>query len=69
MYDDIAFAEENPRPGIISNKPYGSDVYYGVPMGYSDEQATADNLFGVILGNKSALTGGSSGKVVESGPQ
>lgn len=31
MYDDIAFNEENPRPGIIINKPDGSDVYNGVP--------------------------------------
>ncbi|KAH7564816.1 hypothetical protein ACOSQ2_021757 [Xanthoceras sorbifolium] len=67
MYDDIAFAEENPRPGIIVNKPYGPDVYFGVPKDYIGEQATADNLFGVILGNRSALTGG-SGKVVDSGP-
>ncbi|KAL5823808.1 hypothetical protein ACOSQ4_021708 [Xanthoceras sorbifolium] len=32
---------------------------------YIGEQATADNLFGVILGNRSALTGGN---VIESGP-
>ncbi|KAI9159946.1 hypothetical protein LWI28_003633 [Acer negundo] len=31
MYDDVAFAKENPMPGIIINKAYGPDVYYGVP--------------------------------------
>jgi len=31
MYDDIAFNEENPRTGIIINKPDGGDVYKGVP--------------------------------------
>ncbi|KAH7564805.1 hypothetical protein ACOSP7_021428 [Xanthoceras sorbifolium] len=67
MYDDIAFAGENPRPGIIINNPYGPDVYYGVPKDYTGENATADNLLGVILGNRRALTGG-SGKVVDSGP-
>ncbi|XP_031248424.1 vacuolar-processing enzyme-like [Pistacia vera] len=67
MYDDIAFANENPRPGIIINKPYGTDVYYGVPKDYTGENVTANNFLAVILGNKTALTGG-SGKVVNSGP-
>jgi len=31
MYDDIAYNEENPRPGIIINSPHGDDVYAGVP--------------------------------------
>lgn len=31
MYDDIAYNEENPRPGVIINSPHGSDVYKGVP--------------------------------------
>lgn len=31
MYDDIAFSSENPRPGVIINKPDGEDVYKGVP--------------------------------------
>lgn len=31
MYDDIAFSSENPRPGVIINKPDGEDVYEGVP--------------------------------------
>lgn len=34
MYDDIALNQDNPRPGIIINKPNGTDVYKGVPKVY-----------------------------------
>ncbi|GLT25538.1 hypothetical protein SLA2020_006600 [Shorea laevis] len=67
MYDDIAFNEENPRPGVIINSPHGDDVYKGVPKDYTGDDVTVNNFFAVILGNKTALTGG-SGKVVDSGP-
>ncbi|XP_059657102.1 vacuolar-processing enzyme-like [Cornus florida] len=67
MYDDIAFDEENPRPGVIINSPHGDDVYEGVPKDYTGEDVTVNNFFAAILGNKTALTGG-SGKVVDSGP-
>ncbi|XP_044496506.1 vacuolar-processing enzyme alpha-isozyme-like [Mangifera indica] len=67
MYDDIAFAKENPTPGIIINKPNGTDVYHGVPKDYTGENVNANNFLAVILGNKTALTGG-SGKVLNSGP-
>ncbi|XP_042478927.1 vacuolar-processing enzyme-like [Macadamia integrifolia] len=67
MYDDIAFNEENPRPGVIINNPLGDDVYEGVPKDYTGDNVTVDNFFAVLLGNKTALTGG-SGKVVDSGP-
>ncbi|CAI0441452.1 unnamed protein product [Linum tenue] len=67
MYDDIANNEENPRPGVIINSPHGGDVYKGVPKDYTGEDVTVGNFFAAILGNKSALTGG-SGKVLDSGP-
>ncbi|KAL6988036.1 legumain, partial [Sarracenia purpurea var. burkii] len=67
MYDDIAFNGENPRPGIIINSPHGDDVYNGVPKDYTGKDVTVNNFFAAILGNKTALTGG-SGKVVDSGP-
>ncbi|GAB4837133.1 hypothetical protein Ancab_002044 [Ancistrocladus abbreviatus] len=67
MYDDIAFNEENPRPGVIINHPDGDDVYYGVPKDYTGQDASINNLFAAILGNKTAVKGG-SGKVVNSGP-
>lgn len=68
MYDDIAFHPSNPRPGIIINKPDGNDVYHGVPKDYTGKHVNAVNFYAAILGNKSALTGG-SGKVIHSGPQ
>ncbi|KAI4355930.1 hypothetical protein L6164_004654 [Bauhinia variegata] len=67
MYDDIAFNPSNPRPGVIINKPNDNDVYQGVPKDYTASQVNPTNLYAVILGNPSALTGG-SGKVVDSGP-
>ena len=35
MYDDIAYAKENPTPGMIINHPNGTDVYKGVPKDYT----------------------------------
>lgn len=67
MYDDIANNEENPRPGVIINSPHGDDVYKGVPKDYTGDDVNVNNFFAALLGNKSALTGG-SGKVVDSGP-
>ncbi|KAG8659406.1 vacuolar-processing enzyme [Manihot esculenta] len=65
MYDDIAKNEMNPRPGVIINHPQGEDVYAGVPKDYTGEHVTAKNLYAVLLGNTSAVKGG-SGKVVNS---
>ncbi|XP_076899008.1 vacuolar-processing enzyme-like [Bidens hawaiensis] len=67
MYDDLANNEENPRLGIIINSPNGDDVYHGVPKDYTGKDVTVDNFFAVLLGNKTAVKGG-SGKVVNSGP-
>ncbi|KMT17971.1 hypothetical protein BVRB_2g033170 [Beta vulgaris subsp. vulgaris] len=67
MYDDIAFNKDNPKPGVIINRPRGKNVYRHVPKDYTGYNLTASNLFSVILGNKTAIKGG-SGKVVKSGP-
>ncbi|CAA0383065.1 unnamed protein product [Arabidopsis thaliana] len=67
MYDDIAFSSENPRPGVIINKPDGEDVYKGVPKDYTKEAVNVQNFYNVLLGNESGVTGG-NGKVVKSGP-
>jgi legumain len=67
MYDDIAHNPENPRPGVIINHPQGGDVYAGVPKDYTGKEVNVKNFFAVLLGNKTAVTGG-SGKVVDSGP-
>ncbi|RZC68478.1 hypothetical protein C5167_031694 [Papaver somniferum] len=69
MYDDIVFNEYNPRPGVIINNPRGEDVYYGVPKDYIGNDVNVGNFLNVLLGNKSALTGNGSGKVVSSGPK
>ncbi|XP_057773583.1 vacuolar-processing enzyme [Salvia miltiorrhiza] len=67
MYDDIAMNDLNPRKGVLINHPTGEDVYAGVPKDYTGEQVTAENFYAVILGNRSAVKGG-SGKVVDSKP-
>lgn len=67
MYDDIANNPDNPRPGVIINHPNGGDVYAGVPKDYTGKDVNVKNFLAVLLGDKSAVTGG-SGKVVDSGP-
>ncbi|VAH49975.1 unnamed protein product [Triticum turgidum subsp. durum] len=67
MYDDIADNPDNPRRGVVINHPKGKDVYHGVPKDYTGEQVTAKNLYAVLLGNKTAVTGGSR-KVINSKP-
>ncbi|KAI8487685.1 hypothetical protein Bbelb_346780 [Branchiostoma belcheri] len=69
MYDDIANNEENPTPGIIINRPNGTDVYKGVPKDYNKEDVTPDNFLNVLKGNKEAMAGIGSGKVLQSGPE
>uniref|UniRef100_J3LZY4 Legumain prodomain domain-containing protein n=1 Tax=Oryza brachyantha TaxID=4533 RepID=J3LZY4_ORYBR len=68
MYDDIAHNILNPRPGIIINHPIGGDVYAGVPKDYTGHHVTTENFYAVLLGNKTAVTGG-SGKVIDSKPE
>ncbi|XP_061348195.1 legumain [Gastrolobium bilobum] len=68
MYDDIANNDLNPRPGIIINHPQGPDVYAGVPKDYTGDHVTSENLYAVILGDKSKVKGG-SGKVINSKPE
>uniref|UniRef100_A0A0D3F857 Legumain prodomain domain-containing protein n=1 Tax=Oryza barthii TaxID=65489 RepID=A0A0D3F857_9ORYZ len=67
MYDDIANNILNPRPGVIVNHPQGEDVYAGVPKDYTGDEVTAKNFYAVLLGNKTAVTGGSR-KVIDSKP-
>ncbi|KAL6911720.1 hypothetical protein ACP4OV_000525 [Aristida adscensionis] len=67
MYDDVANSALNPRPGVIINHPEGEDVYAGVPKDYTGNQVTTENFYAVLLGNKTAVNGG-SGKVIDSKP-
>ncbi|XP_076914861.1 vacuolar-processing enzyme beta-isozyme-like [Bidens hawaiensis] len=67
MFDDIANNPRNSMPGVIINSPKGSDVYAGVPKDYTGESVTAENFYAVLLGNSTAVKGG-SGNVVASKP-
>ncbi|KAJ8770266.1 hypothetical protein K2173_012708 [Erythroxylum novogranatense] len=73
MYDDFAFNEENPRPGIIVNNPNGQNVCKGVPKVifslHFNSTIFSTSVFIVCIwlaGNESALNVG-NGKVVDSG--
>ncbi|CAG7732747.1 unnamed protein product [Allacma fusca] len=68
MYDDIANSTENPTPGIIINRPNGSDVYAGVVKDYVGDDVTPENFMKVLLGDEEGLKGVGSGKVLKSGP-
>ncbi|XP_042356042.1 legumain [Plectropomus leopardus] len=68
MYDDLAQNEENPTPGILINRPNGTDVYKGVPKDYTGDDVTPENFLAVLTGDASKVKGG-SGKVLKSGPE
>ncbi|KAM9707657.1 legumain [Menidia menidia] len=67
MYDDLAQNEDNPTPGILINRPNGTDVYKGVPKDYIGDDVTPENFLAVLKGDSSNIKGG-SGKVLKSGP-
>uniref|UniRef100_A0A8C3WLE1 Legumain n=1 Tax=Catagonus wagneri TaxID=51154 RepID=A0A8C3WLE1_9CETA len=69
MYDDIANSEDNPTPGIVINRPNGSDVYKGVLKDYTGEDVTPQNFLAVLRGDAEAVKGKGSGKVLKSGPR
>ena len=65
MYDDIAFNEENPNPGVIINAIHGRDVYKGVVIDYKGRDVNPETFLDV-LGGKSIEVG--SRRTLESGP-
>ncbi|XP_075221567.1 legumain-like [Lycorma delicatula] len=67
MYDDVAHDSHNPQPGKLINKPDGPDVYGGVKIDYKGSDVTPKNFLNILSGNKSALTGIGTGRVIESG--
>ncbi|KAJ8411924.1 hypothetical protein AAFF_G00155620 [Aldrovandia affinis] len=67
MYDDLAQSEDNPTPGIVINRPNGTDVYKGVLKDYTGDAVTPDNFLAVLKGDAASVKGG-SGKVLKSGP-
>nr|BAN20656.1 gpi-anchor transamidase [Riptortus pedestris] len=69
MYDDVANNRLNPRKGQLINKPDGPDVYKGVKIDYREEDVNVKNFKNILLGNKGALKGIGTGRVLESGPK
>ncbi|PRD26243.1 UNVERIFIED_CONTAM: Lgmn [Trichonephila clavipes] len=69
MTDDLAQNEQNPTPGIVINHPNGKDVYKGVPKDYTGEAVTPQNFMAVLRGDKKAVAGVGSEKVLKSGPK
>ncbi|CDQ86798.1 unnamed protein product [Oncorhynchus mykiss] len=67
MYDDLATNEQNPTPGVVINRPNGTDVYKGVPKDYTGDAVTSDNFLAVLKGD-SANTKGVIGGGGRSGP-
>ncbi|CAB3360414.1 Hypothetical predicted protein [Cloeon dipterum] len=68
MYDDIANSNENPIKGEIINEPGGSNVYLNISKDYTGDAVNASTFLAVLRGDKEAVTGVGSGRVLESGP-
>jgi legumain len=66
MYNDIAFSRENPRQGVIINKPGGPDVYGGVVIDYEGKDVTPKMFLNVLTGDETLKAAGK--KVLGSGP-
>ncbi|KAK8778506.1 hypothetical protein V5799_020153, partial [Amblyomma americanum] len=67
MYDDIAYARNNPTPGVIVNHVNGSNLYPGVVKDYTGNLVTPSNFLDVLQGRRPP--GGGTGKVIASGPR
>lgn len=63
MYDDIAYNDENPFPGVILNKPGGNNLYTNVPKDYTGVDVTPENFLSVLRGDNST-----GKKFLNSGP-
>ncbi|KAF6216389.1 hypothetical protein GE061_000731 [Apolygus lucorum] len=66
MPDDIANNPTNPSPGKVFNRPNGKDVYAGVKIDYRGNDVTPDNFLNILSGNKAAMAGKGTGRVIES---
>ncbi len=71
-YDDIAENIKNPFKGKVFNKPTnanpGIDVYAGVVIDYKGASVDPAVFLNVLEGNKTAVAGKGSGRVLESTP-
>uniref|UniRef100_A0A1I8ANG3 legumain n=1 Tax=Steinernema glaseri TaxID=37863 RepID=A0A1I8ANG3_9BILA len=66
MYDDIANSPANPYPGKLFNCPKLVDVYAGVKIDYKGDDVNAQVFLDVMTGNKAAVKGKGTGRVIES---
>jgi len=69
-YNDVAKSEDNPFPGKLYNKPTyskpGVDVNYGCQVDYDLDEVTPETFLAVLQGDKEAVSGKGSGRVLES---
>lgn len=65
-YDDVVNHSRNPLKGKMYNRPNGEDVYQGVKIDYQGKDVSPENLMNILKGNKAAMRGIGSGKVLES---
>ncbi|CAG2109585.1 unnamed protein product [Medioppia subpectinata] len=67
-YDDIAYHKRNPTPGVVVNRPDGSDVYKGVPKdrAVTGDDITPERFLAVLKGDKEMA--GNDSLVFDSGP-
>uniref|UniRef100_A0A0K8SFZ5 legumain n=2 Tax=Lygus hesperus TaxID=30085 RepID=A0A0K8SFZ5_LYGHE len=66
MYNDIAYNTDNPTPGVIINKPNGTNVYAGVKIDYTGDDLTPQNFLNILSGNKTSMKGIGTGRDIES---
>lgn len=69
-FDDIAHNIKNPFKGKVFNKPThkdpGVDVYEGVKIDYAGKFVTPEVFTAILTGNKTAVSGKGTGRVLES---
>lgn len=65
-YNDAVQNKENPIKGKLFNSEQGSDVYSGCKIDYQGDEVTPENYLRVLTGNKKALEGVGTGRVLES---
>ncbi|GAB6022687.1 hypothetical protein CHUAL_006781 [Chamberlinius hualienensis] len=68
MYDDLAYNDLNPFPGMLVNQINGTDVYTGVVRDYVGKDITPGNFLNVLAGKSEEMAHIGSGKVLKSGP-
>lgn len=54
MEDDIAMNPANPRPGTVTGKPGGENLYRDVKVDYKMSALSAEDFYSILKGEKSA---------------